>query len=48
MSADAAPAASSRVYLATAGVFLGAGIVSLGQRLLSAGLPDLRGALGLG
>lgn len=44
-----APAATSpRVYVATAGVFLGAGIVSLGQRLLSVGLPDLRGALGLG
>src|SRR5262249_26444290 len=28
--------------------FLGAGIVSLQQRLLSTGLPDLRGALGLG
>src|SRR5882724_864740 len=37
-----------RVYLATIGVFLGAGIVSLSQRLLSVGLPDLRGALGLG
>jgi MFS transporter, DHA2 family, multidrug resistance protein len=36
------------VYLATGGVFLGAGIVSLHQRLLSVGLPDLRGALGLG
>ncbi|HTA88099.1 MAG TPA: MFS transporter, partial [Polyangiaceae bacterium] len=40
--------AHDRVYLATAGVFLGAGIVSLSQRLLSVGLPDLRGALGLG
>src|SRR5262245_26589246 len=48
MSTTAAPAASPRVYLATAGVFLGAGIVSLSQRLLSVGLPDLRGALGLG
>src|ERR1700733_11109605 len=37
-----------RVYFGTAGVFLGAGIVSLNQRLLSVGLPDLRGALGLG
>lgn len=37
-----------RVYIATVGVFLGAGIVSLGQRMLSVGLPDLRGALGLG
>ena len=46
---DAKGAAPSyRVYVATCGVLLGAGIVSLGQRLLSAGLPDLRGALGLG
>jgi DHA2 family multidrug resistance protein len=35
-------------YIGTAGVFLGAGIVSLAQRMLSVGLPDLRGALGLG
>jgi MFS transporter, DHA2 family, multidrug resistance protein len=51
MSAPAAsptPAVSWRVYVATAGVFLGAGIASLSQRLLSVGLPDLRGALGLG
>src|SRR5262249_23871880 len=48
MSAPAAPAAPARPYVATLGVFLGAGIVSLGQRLLSAGLPDLRGALGYG
>ena len=39
---------SSRVYLAACGVFLGAGIVSLAQRLQSTGLPDVRGALGLG
>jgi DHA2 family multidrug resistance protein len=31
-----------------AGVFLGAGIATLNARLLSIGLPDLRGALGLG
>ncbi|MET0412579.1 MAG: MFS transporter [Polyangiaceae bacterium] len=37
-----------RVYVATAAVFLGAGIVSLQQRLLSVGLADLRGALGFG
>jgi DHA2 family multidrug resistance protein len=35
-------------YIGTAGVFLGAGIVSLSQRMLSVGLPDLRGAFGLG
>lgn len=39
---------SLRPYLAAAGVLLGAGIVSLEQRLLSVGLPDLRGALSLG
>lgn len=48
MSAPPAPARPANLYLATAGVFLGAGIVSLFQRLLSVGLPDLRGALGLG
>lgn len=35
-------------YLGTLGVFLGAGITTLFGRLLSAGLPDLRGALSLG
>ena len=35
-------------YLGTLGVFLGAGITTLFGRLLSTGLPDLRGALGLG
>ena len=45
---DAPAAPSWRVYLGTFGVLLGAGIVSLGQRLVSTGLPDLRGALGLG
>ena len=48
MSSPSGVAAPSRVYLGTFGVFLGVGIVSLRQRLLSAGLPDLRGALGLG
>src|SRR5499427_7336002 len=48
MSDEKGAAPSWRVYLGTCGVFLGAGIVSLGQRLLSAGLPDLRGVLGLG
>lgn len=37
----------ARPYLASFGVLLGAGIVSLSQRLLSVGLVDLRGALGL-
>jgi DHA2 family multidrug resistance protein len=35
-------------YVGTLGVYLGAGIVTLNGRLLSVGLPDLRGALGLG
>src|SRR5262245_27932497 len=35
-------------YIGTFGVFLGAGIGTLCGRLLSVGLPDLRGALGLG
>src|ERR1700745_3854315 len=35
-------------YVATLGVFLGAGIVTLNGRLITVGLPDLRGALGLG
>ena len=35
-------------YLGTLGVYLGAGIVTLNGRLLSVGLPDLRGALSLG
>ena len=35
-------------YLGTLGVFLGAGITTLFGRLLTVGLPDLRGALSLG
>src|SRR5262245_48177089 len=34
-------------YLGTLGVMLGAGIVTLTGRLISVGLPDLRGAFGL-
>src|SRR5215510_16065567 len=37
-----------RPYVGTLGLFLGAGIATLSGRLLSVGLPDLRGALGLG
>jgi DHA2 family multidrug resistance protein len=36
------------VYIGTLGVFLGAGIGTLYGRLISVGLPDLRGALHLG
>jgi DHA2 family multidrug resistance protein len=35
-------------YIGIAGVFLGAGLATLNGRLLSIGLADLRGALGLG
>jgi MFS transporter, DHA2 family, multidrug resistance protein len=35
-------------YLGILGVFLGAGIATLNGRLISIGLPDLRGALGFG
>src|SRR5262245_18631539 len=34
-------------YIGTLGVMLGAGLVTLTGRLVSVGLPDLRGALGL-
>ncbi|MCM3873160.1 MAG: MFS transporter [Pyrinomonadaceae bacterium] len=39
---------SQNPYVGTLGVFLGAGIVTLNGRLISVGLPDLRGALSLG
>lgn len=48
MSDDKGAARSRKIYVGTCGVFLGAGIVSLNQRLLATGLPDVRGALGLG
>jgi MFS transporter, DHA2 family, multidrug resistance protein len=35
-------------YIGILGVFLGAGIATLNSRLISVGLPDLRGALSLG
>src|SRR5271165_6662182 len=35
-------------WLGILGVFLGAGIATLNSRLIGVGLPDLRGALGLG
>src|SRR5262245_52970934 len=41
-------AVKQNAYVGTLGVFLGAGITTLFGRLLSAGLPDLRGALGFG
>ena len=50
----APPAQSVRAQLTTnpyvgiLGVFLGAGIATLNARLVSVGLPDIRGAMGLG
>ena len=35
-------------FIGVLGVFIGAGIATLNARLISVGLPDLRGALGLG
>src|ERR1700761_411537 len=51
---QSSPAQPARAQLATnpyvgiLAVFLGAGLATLNSRLLSVGLPDLRGALGLG
>jgi DHA2 family multidrug resistance protein len=42
---QAAP--TTNPYLGILGVFLGAGVATLNARLISVGLPDLRGALGL-
>jgi hypothetical protein len=43
-----ASALTTHPFLGMLGVFLGAGIATLNTRLLSVGLPDLRGALGFG
>jgi DHA2 family multidrug resistance protein len=40
--------ATTNPYSGILGVFLGAGLATLNARLLSVGLPDLRGALGFG
>jgi DHA2 family multidrug resistance protein len=45
-SAPAPPPISTNPYVGILGVFLGAGLATLNARLLSVGLPDLRGALG--
>ena len=45
---QAGPSHVTNPYLGILGVFLGAGMATLNGRLLSVGLPDLRGALGLG
>src|SRR5215470_12951975 len=39
---------SQNVYVGAIGVFLGAGIATLNGRVISVGLPDLRGAMGFG
>src|ERR1700682_2812755 len=44
----AAPIQAWTPYIGILGVFLGAGLATLTARLLSVGLPDLRGALGFG
>jgi DHA2 family multidrug resistance protein len=42
------PQFTAKPYVGILGVFLGAGIATLNARLLSVGLPDLRGVFGLG
>src|SRR5215470_8709652 len=42
------PRLTTNPYVGILGVFLGAGIATLNSRLISVGLPDLRGALSLG
>src|SRR5579863_7215516 len=42
------PLIATNPYVGILGVFLGAGTATLNSRLLSVGLPDLRGALGFG
>jgi MFS transporter, DHA2 family, multidrug resistance protein len=39
---------NQNAYVGTFGVFLGAGIATLNGRMISVGLPDLRGAMGFG
>ena len=42
------PKINTNPWVGILGVFLGAGIATLNSRLVSVGLPDLRGAVGLG
>src|ERR1700704_6959216 len=44
----ARPAITTNPYVGILGVFLGAGIATLNARLVSVGLPDIRGAAGFG
>src|SRR5260370_38273086 len=45
---SSSPPITIHPYIGILGVFLGAATATLNGRLLSVGLPDLRGALGLG
>ena len=45
---SARPPLVTNPYVGVVGVFIGAGIATLNARLISVGLPDLRGALGFG
>ena len=47
-TAEAPPPRSEHPYIGILGVFLGASVATVNDRLLSIGLPDLRGALSLG
>src|SRR6201997_4836357 len=44
---SAQPQLTTNPYVGIVAVFLGAGLATLNSRLLSVGLPDLRGALGI-
>ncbi|HUL51963.1 MAG TPA: hypothetical protein VLT83_01010, partial [Opitutaceae bacterium] len=44
----AATARKTNPYIGILGVFLGAGAATLNSRLISVGLPDIRGAAGFG
>jgi DHA2 family multidrug resistance protein len=46
--ATSLPAIATNPYVGVLGVFLGASVATLNARLVSVGLPDLRGALGFG
>jgi MFS transporter, DHA2 family, multidrug resistance protein len=46
--AKAPPPLSAHPFIGILGVFVGAGTATLNSRLIGVGLPDLRGALGLG
>jgi MFS transporter, DHA2 family, multidrug resistance protein len=47
-SQSGGPQLTTNPYIGILGVFLGAGTATLNSRLVSVGLPDLRGAAGFG